>query len=130
VRERKLPEGVGAGPGPERRPDGEDHLPARSLTSDPESFPLTSIPNEGETCLGPARDAGRRLPAGALVAGAAAGMLLYALRYGNLSADTAGVIQAADWILGGLRRGSWARRGSRFPPPQTIPSLGVRVAGL
>jgi hypothetical protein len=41
-----------------------------------------------------------------------------------------GVVQAADWILRGLRGGTWGHGGSHFPLLQTIPAVGLRAAGL
>jgi hypothetical protein len=40
------------------------------------------------------------------------------------------VVAAADWILRGLRGGAWAHGGSRFPLLQTLPTVGLRAAGL
>jgi hypothetical protein len=39
-------------------------------------------------------------------------------------------VAAADWILRGLRSGAWAHGGSRFPLLQTLPTVGLRAAGL
>jgi hypothetical protein len=89
-----------------------------------------SIPNEGEAGLASASGRLRDVlvrPAIGLVAAAG---LLYALRFGYHPADTVGIVQAADWILRGLRTGSWAHGGSHFPLLQTIPAVGLRAAGL
>src|SRR5205807_3697558 len=114
-------------------PARANYLPAPDLTSAAGNFHhmgLVRYPGPRAAPLAPTRRGRLEGSAPLLVVVGATATLAYALRFGLLSADTVGVVQAADWILHGLRTGAWGHGGSRFPLLQTIPAMALRGLGL